>query len=193
MSSQPVVAASAVAHAFAVSSSLPQPQLRTADSTAPGPAEALPVNSATSATPSHAPSAPSAAVPAPPAAETPLDLPPDRFDDPLSDAARAAKSASQWNGLLKWARGVRLAQGGVGGGWDFASGGYHVPRDSPEYWSGVQRAAEDPSASRSSRPTTITSHPVDSLSDDEDSAAQENLSGRPRRKAAGRSGYADLL
>ncbi|GAA5872142.1 hypothetical protein JCM8547_003820 [Rhodosporidiobolus lusitaniae] len=193
MSSQTAAPATAPAHALAVSPSLPQPQLRTADSTVPGSAGAPPGDSALSTSPAQTSYAQLAAVAAPPAAQTPPDVPPDRFNNPLSDAARAAKSASQWNGLLKWARGVRLAQGGVGGGWDFGSGGYYVPQDSPEYWSGVQRAAEDPSAARSSRPTTITSHPVDSLSDDEDGAAQENLSGRPRRKAAGRSGYADLL
>ncbi|BGP15535.1 hypothetical protein JCM10213_006477 [Rhodosporidiobolus nylandii] len=139
----------------------------------------------------------SASHPPPPAPShsSPADAPPvdDKFANPLSDAARAARSASQWNGLLKWARGARLAQGGVSGGWEWGTGMYHVPRDSPEYYSGVERAAVDSSVPRPSRPTTISSHPAGLDSDDEQEQ-QENLSGRPRRRGAARAGaYAEQL
>lgn len=49
---------------------------------------------------------------------------PDKFAVPYSDAYRAAQSASRWNGLLGWARGVRLesSPGGAERGWDFGTG-----------------------------------------------------------------------
>ncbi|GAA5905727.1 hypothetical protein JCM6882_000444 [Rhodosporidiobolus microsporus] len=171
-----------------------------AQQTAPPPAleaaaapAVAPIPLAAPTAPSHAPApppAPAAPPPLPSAPPPPTTAPPTPFDDPLSDAARAARSASQWNGLLRWARGVRLegSQGGVGGGWDWGSGGYHVPRDSPQYWCGRERAPIDPSAPLPSRrPTTIAPHAHDAgLSDDDDAGLQqqENAYGRPRRRAA---------
>ncbi|PRQ72388.1 hypothetical protein AAT19DRAFT_16312 [Rhodotorula toruloides] len=111
--------------------------------------------------------APSASTPQPPAASaTQSPSPePDKFSVPYSDAYRAAQSASRWNGLLSWARGIRLesSPGGAERGWDFATGmcvrscpplspslrvaaahladvaRYHVPRNSPSYTAGVER------------------------------------------------------
>ncbi|GAA5838289.1 hypothetical protein JCM11251_003454 [Rhodosporidiobolus azoricus] len=145
---------------------------------------ALNLSSSHALTPStSAPSLPHP-TPAPP---PPASEPTSPFDDPTSDAARAARSASQWNGLLRWARGVRLegGSGGVGGGWDWASGGYHVPRDSPQYWSGRERAPLDPSAPPPPRrPTTITPSALHVDEDDDNDEQQENAYGRPRRRAA---------
>ncbi|GAA6013932.1 hypothetical protein JCM10207_000174 [Rhodosporidiobolus poonsookiae] len=164
--------------------SLPPPPSTTLPNPAPPPpADAQPAPALLSE-PSQAP----AADPAPPAAEQPEV---DKFAVPYSDAARAAQSASQWNGLLRWARGARLAQGGVGGGWEWGTGMYHVPRDSPEYYSNVTR---DPSSiPSSSHPRIIHTHnPNADLDEDSDGMegvtggrySAENLSGRPRRSRA---------
>ncbi|BGO91099.1 hypothetical protein NBRC10512_005809 [Rhodotorula toruloides] len=119
---------------------------------------------------------------------------PDKFAVPYSDAYRAAQSASRWNGLLGWARGVRLesSPGGAERGWDFGTGMYHVPRNSPYYTAGVERAPIDPS--RPPPPlslhqaSVLVQHNPDALSDDDgtDSAAGSGFheSGRPRRSRA---------
>ncbi|BGO96402.1 hypothetical protein NBRC10513v2_003332 [Rhodotorula toruloides] len=140
--------------------------------------------------------APSASTPQPPAASaTQSPSPePDKFSVPYSDAYRAAQSASRWNGLLSWARGIRLesSPGGAERGWDFATGMYHVPRNSPSYTAGVERTPIDPS--RPPPPlslhqaSVLVQHNPDALSDDDgtDSAAGSGFheSGRPRRSRA---------
>ncbi|GAA6026078.1 hypothetical protein JCM11491_001835 [Sporobolomyces phaffii] len=80
----------------------------------------------------------------------------DKFASAESDAARAAKQASEWNSLLQWNRQTRFAQaGGVQGGWDYATGQYHVPLLSPEHYSGL---AIDPTAAPlpTRHPTSVT-------------------------------------
>ncbi|GAA5877257.1 hypothetical protein JCM1840_003034 [Sporobolomyces johnsonii] len=109
----------------------------------------------------------------------------DKFDNPNTDAARAAKMASQWNGLLKWARSARLNAGGAGGGWDWGTGMYHVDRNSPEYYSGVERAPIDPNAPppASIHPTSvvISSQHADDSDDEGRGGRGYHDSGRPRR------------
>ncbi|GAA5945574.1 hypothetical protein JCM1841_002991 [Sporobolomyces salmonicolor] len=109
----------------------------------------------------------------------------DKFNDPYTDAARAAKMASQWNGLLKWARSARLNAGGAGGGWDWGTGMYHVDRNSPEYYSGVERAPIDPNAPPPSsiHPTSvvISSQHADDSDDEARGGRGFHDSGRPRR------------
>ncbi|KPV75100.1 uncharacterized protein RHOBADRAFT_64906 [Rhodotorula graminis WP1] len=65
---------------------------------------------------------------------------------------------------------------------------YHVPRDSPEWTAGVNRATLDPSASA----PVLTLHTADKLShlnpdavmsDDEGGGAGLTESGRPKRRA----------
>ncbi|TNY17886.1 hypothetical protein DMC30DRAFT_404629 [Rhodotorula diobovata] len=103
---------------------------------APPAVDALPTTTTTTAAPSTSVPSPS---PAPSA--TPVPLPDNPFDNPASEAARAALQASRWNGLLRWGRAARLGgHGGAPAGWDFATGMYHVPRDSPEWTAGVERA-----------------------------------------------------
>lgn len=105
---------------------------------------AVPPEAAATALPLAAPPPPSAsATPAPPTIVEPASASsastprppvysathssspePDKFVVEYSDAYRAAQSASQWNGLLNWARGVRLesSPGGAERGWDFGTG-----------------------------------------------------------------------
>ncbi|GAA5917355.1 hypothetical protein JCM8208_007398 [Rhodotorula glutinis] len=161
-----------------------QPQLDPPQQTAaPLVAVDLPSPLASSSTSLPTPAPPT---PASTATSTPAESP---FDNPASEAARAAQAASRWNGLLRWARGARLGgQGGAPAGWDFATGMYHVPRDSPEWTAGVERAPVDPSA-----PTpALTLHTADKLShlnpdaamsDDEGGGAGLTESGRPKRRA----------
>jgi hypothetical protein len=69
-----------------------------------------------------------------------IEGPLDKFESPESDAFRASKQAADWNSLLKWNRTTRLLQGGgIEGGWDYSTGQYHVPRQSAEYYSNVER------------------------------------------------------
>ncbi|GAA5987034.1 hypothetical protein JCM5350_002823 [Sporobolomyces pararoseus] len=117
----------------------------------------------------------------------------DKFESPESDAFRASKQASDWNSLLKWNRTTRLAQGGgIDGGWDYATGQYHVPRQPAEYYSNVKRLPVDPNAPA---PTTTSSrHPTSvtisaggdkdfDLSGDENGGGNKGYhdSGRPKR------------
>ncbi|GAA5963492.1 hypothetical protein JCM3765_006254 [Sporobolomyces pararoseus] len=84
----------------------------------------------------------------------------DKFESPESDAFRASKQASDWNSLLKWNRTTRLAQGGgIDGGWDYSTGQYHVPRQSAEYYSNVERLPADPNAPESAT-TNSSRHPT---------------------------------
>ncbi|SCZ93744.1 BZ3500_MvSof-1268-A1-R1_Chr6-3g08857 [Microbotryum saponariae] len=71
-----------------------------------------------------------------PGASLPLEPELDATSDELEDSPmhRAAKSASQWNSLLRWARHQRGPQ------WDYATGQYHVDRSTPEYYAGVERS-----------------------------------------------------
>ncbi|GAA5820417.1 hypothetical protein JCM10212_003105 [Sporobolomyces blumeae] len=131
----------------------------------PSPPRPLP-STTTTATTSHPVvdrSPPPPPLPVPPPPVTP---PVDKFSDPDSEASRAIKAAQQWNALLKWDRTTRLAQGGPRGGWDYATGLYHVPRASREYYSNVERLALDangsstnPSATSSSNGLNPSSHP----------------------------------
>lgn len=85
---------------------------------APPAVDALPTTTTTTAAPSTSVPSPS---PAPSA--TPVPLPDNPFDNPASEAARAALQASRWNGLLRWGRAARLGgHGGAPAGWDFATG-----------------------------------------------------------------------
>ncbi|GJN88883.1 hypothetical protein Rhopal_001854-T1 [Rhodotorula paludigena] len=147
--------------------------------------------------PAPVPAVPSPApAPAPggPASEAELrGAPSSAFDVELSEASRAADAASKWNSLLTWARTARLAgQGGASTGWDFATGMYHVPRDSAEYTAGVQRAPVDPAAPppqltlQSSGP--LSSHNPDMPSDDESGLG---MSGGVGRSGAGDGGWTE--
>ncbi|BGP39484.1 hypothetical protein JCM10449v2_003434 [Rhodotorula kratochvilovae] len=169
---------------MAESAAPPAPVPDPAPAAAPAPPASTPLPSASSSAPSSASSL----------AASPAQSP---FDHPASDAARAAQAASRWNGLLRWARGVRLGgQGGAPAGWDFGTGMYHVPRDSPEWTAGVERAPVDPS--RPPPPLTLQTtgtlshlNPDAALSDDDGAggggagAGGGGLteSGRPRRRA----------
>ncbi|GAA5882249.1 hypothetical protein JCM3774_004063 [Rhodotorula dairenensis] len=96
----------------------------------------------THADPAPAPASASAPAPAP-------DIEPDPFSLPFSEAYRAVRAASKWNSLLGWARKVRLesSPGGAERGWDFGTGMYHVPRNSPAYTAGVKRLSDEAIAS----------------------------------------------
>ncbi|SGY16915.1 BQ5605_C012g07026 [Microbotryum silenes-dioicae] len=71
-----------------------------------------------------------------PAPSFPLEPDFNATSDELEDSPmhRAAKSASQWNSLLRWARHQRGPQ------WDYATCQYHVDRSTPEYYAGVERS-----------------------------------------------------
>ncbi|SCV67571.1 BQ2448_5182 [Microbotryum intermedium] len=73
-------------------------------------------------------------------ASLPLELEPTTDEVEHSPMHRAAKSASQWNSLLRWARHQRGPQ------WDYATSQYHVDRSTPEFYAGVERSAVHPSA-----------------------------------------------
>ncbi|KAI5477679.1 hypothetical protein MNV49_006065 [Pseudohyphozyma bogoriensis] len=62
----------------------------------------------------------------------------DPWGDEQSPAYKAAKSASQWNSLLLWARKGRGPQ------WEWGTGMYHVDRNSPEYYAGVTPTGDAP-------------------------------------------------
>ncbi|POY74283.1 hypothetical protein BMF94_2721 [Rhodotorula taiwanensis] len=189
---------------------------------APPAAESAPVSAPENPAPFADASNPAptpAAIPQPAAVPVPIRVsgpepepepePEDPFTVPQSEAYRAVRAASQWNSLLGWARSVRLesSPGGAERGWDFATGMYHVPRNSPAYTANVPRATpESLAASSSKKPLpalSLHSTPssmlysqnpdVANLSDDDGPGTggvgtpSESLfteSGRPRRSRA---------
>ncbi|KAM0752747.1 hypothetical protein T439DRAFT_323361 [Meredithblackwellia eburnea MCA 4105] len=102
----------------------------------------------------------------------------DPFEDEESPAFKASKSASQWNGLLRWARKSRGPQ------WDWATGMYHVDTSSPEYFANVTRLPEGATPA----PNTNIVLPSGSTFGDPGTPNYESTSGRPRRSRAAMSG-----
>jgi len=68
--------------------------------------------------------------------------------------AKAQRSASEWNSLLRWARLARGPQ------WDFSTAIYMVDRGSAEYWQGVEAALEpDPEGTADSNSRSASVNP----------------------------------